>query len=103
MSEASKKKVVDFSLLRRVFFYVKPYRKQFYLSIIMAIVLAFFAPVRPYLIQLTVDRVTRPLGVLHVPEWLRPILVSMDFKNVGQFILNVTIFQVLFLFVETFI
>jgi ATP-binding cassette, subfamily B, multidrug efflux pump len=101
MSEGSKKKVFDFSLLRRVFIYVKPYRRQFYASIVMAIVLAFFAPMRPYLIQLTVDKAVHPLAPMHAPEWLHFILFNIDFNDVGRFILDVTIFQVVFLFIET--
>jgi len=101
MSEAGKKKVFDFSLLRRVFFYVKPYRTQFYASLVMAIVLAFFAPIRPYLIQLTVDKATHPLAAVKAPEWLHWVLFNTNFNDVGRFILNVTIFQVIFLFIET--
>ncbi len=50
------KKLFDFSLLRRLFGFARPYRVQFVLSILLAVLLAVVAPVRPYLIQLTVDR-----------------------------------------------
>lgn len=50
------KKLFDFSLLRRLFGFARPYRVQFMLSILLAVLLAVVAPVRPYLIQLTVDR-----------------------------------------------
>lgn len=49
------KKIFDFGLLRRVFQYAAPYKKRFYISIALAILLALFTPVRPYLIQLTVN------------------------------------------------
>ncbi|RYY19334.1 MAG: ABC transporter ATP-binding protein, partial [Chitinophagaceae bacterium] len=56
MSEKSKgKRLLDFRLLRRVFQYAKPYRKKFYISLVLAIVLAVLSPVRPYLIQLTIN------------------------------------------------
>ncbi|WP_432708269.1 ABC transporter ATP-binding protein [Pedobacter sp.] len=42
-------------LLRRVFQYVKPYRKIFVWSVILTLLLAVMAPVRPYLIKYTVD------------------------------------------------
>ncbi len=51
-----KKVFFDFALLRRVFRYAAPYKKKFYLSIVLAIVLAVITPVRPFLIQLTVDK-----------------------------------------------
>ncbi|WP_169472285.1 ABC transporter ATP-binding protein [Pedobacter hiemivivus] len=43
------------SLLKRVFQYVKPYRKTFILSIVLTILLALIAPARPFLIQHTLD------------------------------------------------
>jgi ATP-binding cassette subfamily B protein len=54
LSEASPKKF-DIAVLRRVFGYAAPYKRKFYLSVILAILLAFITPVRPYLIQLTVN------------------------------------------------
>ncbi|PVD53187.1 antibiotic ABC transporter ATP-binding protein [Terrimonas sp.] len=53
------KKLFDFSLLRRVFSYASPYKKQLYFSIFLAIALAVISPVRPWLIQLTVDKYIR--------------------------------------------
>jgi ATP-binding cassette, subfamily B, multidrug efflux pump len=49
------KKIFDFGLLRRVFKYAAPYKKRFYMSIALAVVLALFTPLRPLLIQLTVN------------------------------------------------
>jgi ATP-binding cassette subfamily B multidrug efflux pump len=50
-----KKNSFDFSLLQRILQFTKPYKKRFVGSIVLAIVLAAFTPVRPFLIQLTVD------------------------------------------------
>ena len=44
------------ALLRRVFRYAAPYKRKFYLSVTLAILLAVITPVRPMLIQLTVNR-----------------------------------------------
>lgn len=99
MSETPKKKVFDFSLLGRVFRFVKPYRWLFYLSIVLAILMAIFAPVRPYLIQLTVDKATGK-AVL-APQWLKALLFGTDLSDATRFIIAVTLFQVVFLFVET--
>jgi len=43
------------SLLKRVFQYVKPYRRIFILSIVLTVLLALIAPARPFLIQHTLD------------------------------------------------
>ncbi len=51
-----KQRFFDLALLRRVFRYAAPYKKKFYLSVTLAILLALVTPVRPMLIQLTVNR-----------------------------------------------
>jgi ATP-binding cassette subfamily B multidrug efflux pump len=43
------------SLLKRIFQYVKPYRRIFIWSVILTILLALVAPVRPFLIKYTLD------------------------------------------------
>lgn len=56
MSEnAAVKKIFDFELLRRVLQYAAPYKKKFYISLALAILLAILSPVRPFLIQLTLN------------------------------------------------
>ncbi|MBS1773360.1 MAG: ABC transporter ATP-binding protein [Bacteroidetes bacterium] len=54
MSEA--KKIFDFRLLRRIFSFAAPYKRGFYFSMLMSVVLAALAPLRPYLIQYSVDK-----------------------------------------------
>ncbi|MEP7259160.1 MAG: ABC transporter ATP-binding protein, partial [Flavitalea sp.] len=49
------KKIFEFSLLRRVLQYAAPYKNRFYISVALSIILAIFSPVRPYLIQLTIN------------------------------------------------
>ena len=95
----AKKKVFDFSLMRRVFKFVKPYRLQFVSSVILAIVLAFITPLRPYLIQLTIDKATGK--EIDTPQFLKWIFYNTDLSDAAKFIIAVTIFQVVFIFVET--
>jgi ATP-binding cassette, subfamily B, multidrug efflux pump len=99
MAKAEKKKVFEVSVLRRVFQFVKPYKKAFYLSLFMAIVMAAFSPIRPYLIQLTVNSAL--MKSVHSPAWLNVFLFGAEKKGVGDFIIAVSIFQVIFLFIET--
>lgn len=49
-------KAVDVHLLKRVFLYVRPYTSVFAWSIVLTISLAVIAPVRPLLIEYTVDK-----------------------------------------------
>lgn len=46
---------LNVGLLKRVFRYVKPYRSTFIWSVILTILLALVAPVRPFLIKYTLD------------------------------------------------
>jgi ATP-binding cassette subfamily B protein len=54
--QPARKKLFNFGLLKRVFQFAAPYKKKFYISLVLAIVLAVAAPVRPYLIQVTVNK-----------------------------------------------
>jgi ATP-binding cassette subfamily B protein len=75
------KKTFDAALLRRVLQFTRPYRKVFIGSIVLAIVLAAFTPVRPYLIQYTVDKFIKG-------------------KNYN-WVIYITVIQIVFLFLET--
>lgn len=50
-----RKKLLDLSVLRKVFGYALPYKNKIYLSIFLSIILAVISPLRPYLIQYTVN------------------------------------------------
>jgi len=78
---APKKTFFDFALLRRVFQYAAPYKKKFYLSIVLAIVLAVITPVRPLLIKLTVD------------DYIS--------NSIGYMLINITLIQVGLILIET--
>lgn len=56
MTKKNTNKKFDLALLRRVLHYASPYKNKFYLSVFLAIVLAVFTPIRPLLIQITVDK-----------------------------------------------
>ena len=47
--------VIDYRVLKRLFIYCKPYISQFYLLVFFTISLSILSPIRPYLVQLTID------------------------------------------------
>ena len=49
------KKIFDFTLLRKVFRFAAPYKKKLYTSIFLSVVLAVISPLRPFLIQYTLN------------------------------------------------
>ena len=75
------KKVFNTGLLRRIFTFAVPYRRSFYMSMFLTVLLAVISPMRPYLIQLTVDKYIA--------------------GQMMQMLITVTIIQVLLLLVET--
>jgi ATP-binding cassette, subfamily B, multidrug efflux pump len=86
---APKKKVFDFSLLRRIFQFAKPYQNKFYGSLLLSVLLAVMAPLRPLLIQITINDGIKNEG-------------HTSFINgPGGFILQVTIIQIVLLLIET--
>ncbi|MBS1566201.1 MAG: ABC transporter ATP-binding protein, partial [Bacteroidetes bacterium] len=101
MSEQpARKKIFNFGLLRRVFRFAKPYRNKFYTSLILSIVLAVIAPIRPWLIQVTVNR-----GISGqtkaAPAWLNRIMDSMGGNDLIKLIVLLTAFQIILLLLET--
>lgn len=76
MSETTvaRKKIFDFSLLKRVFRYAAPYKKKFYISIILAFLLAILAPVRPLLIQKTINEFVSD-GAIDAVIWITVIQI----------------------------
>ncbi|MCW3092040.1 MAG: transporter ATP-binding protein [Ferruginibacter sp.] len=90
MSEPVKvKKVFDYSVLRRVFQFAVPYKNKFYWSLFLAIFLAVISPVRPWLIQLTINKGMQPGAEV----WF--------LKGAAQVIIGITIIQLALLLLET--
>lgn len=96
---SNKKKIFDFTALNRVFQYVRPYRGRFYSSLILSILLALITPLRPWLIQLTVDKATGK--AVHVPGLLQWSVFNADLSDPAHFIFVVTMLQIVLLLVET--
>jgi ATP-binding cassette subfamily B protein len=99
MSSTPPKQIFKGSILRRVFSFVKPYRFVFWTNVLLSIVLAFSTPIRPYLIQATVNAAIGKAMTL--PAWVHWVLPSNAFDTTIQLILSITLFQVLFILFET--
>ena len=83
------KKVFNFSLLKRVFQFASPYKNKFYWSIFLAIFLAIISPIRPWLIQITINKGLQPGSHF----WF--------LKGAGPVIIGITIIQLALLLIET--
>jgi len=81
LANSALKKIFDFDKLKRVFQFAAPYKKRFYLSIVLALLLAVVTAVRPLLVRLTVN------------EYIANSLVRM--------LVVITIIQIVILLIET--
>ncbi len=89
--DVKKKKIFEFSLLGRVFHYASPYKNRLYGSIALSILLAVLAPLRPFLIQLTMNDYIR-----------RGLAPGASIKEkMEALIIWITVIQVLLLLIET--
>ncbi len=79
MSESSPKKF-DIAVLKRVFGYAAPYKRKFFLSVLLAIMLAVITPVRPFLIQLTVDK--------YIAQSIAYMVVNITLIQIGLILLE---------------
>lgn len=65
MAKSVSGKAFDLQLFSRVLKYVKPYRKRFVATGLLTVTLAFLSPIRPWLIQYTVDEtIVKPNSTL---------------------------------------
>jgi ATP-binding cassette subfamily B multidrug efflux pump len=89
--EKKRKKIFDFSLLRRVFHYAAPYKSRLYWSVALAVLLAIVSPLRPWLIQLTINDFIRKGSApnLSVKERMEVMIIWM------------TVWQIVLLLLET--
>ena len=82
MKESKTGKVLDISLLFRVIVFAKPYKKQFIIATISAIILSFLGPIRPMLINYAIDNfiiISDPENLLKITILLIALLFCEGF------------------------
>jgi len=99
MSSNAPKPALKITILKRVFSFVKPYRFIFWTNVLLSIILAFATPVRPYLIQSTVNIAIGKMVAL--PSWVQWFIPNGAFGDVTKLVIAITLFQVAFIIFET--
>src|SRR5688500_6341648 len=89
--KARVKRIFDFRLLRRVLHYAAPYKRRFLISVGLAILLALFSPIRPYLIQITDNDYIKNGSSAEGAAKIR----------MEELVIWITIIQIVFLLVES--
>ncbi|MFN5225331.1 MAG: ABC transporter ATP-binding protein [Bacteroidota bacterium] len=87
------------ALWKKVYAFVVPYRSTWYTAWVLAVIMALAAPVRPYLIQVTLQAAMG--NGIRLPGWLSNLLPAAYAKEVVGFVVMVTVFQLLFILIET--
>jgi ATP-binding cassette subfamily B multidrug efflux pump len=91
---ASKKSFFNTTSLRRVFRYAAPYKGKFYFSVVMAILLAILTPLRPMLIQTTVNK--------YIAGSIEYMVINITLIQVGLIIIE-TIMRFAFSFITAWL
>jgi ATP-binding cassette, subfamily B, multidrug efflux pump len=88
--DVKKKKIFEFSLLGRVFRYAAPYKNRIYGSIALSILLAILAPLRPWLIQVTMNNfIRRGLGPApSLKERMETLIIWVTVLQVGLLLIE---------------
>lgn len=73
------------SLLKRIFQYVKPYRAIFIWSVVLTILLALLAPVRPFLIKYTLDNYILTAKYSGLVSMTITMIVLLVFQSLVQY------------------
>jgi len=75
----------DFSLFKRLIRYTNPYKWTFYFVTVSAILLSFFAILRPYLLQITIDDSIIPKDNDNLVFYITMMLVVLFLEVIFQF------------------
>jgi len=86
-------------LWNKLFSFVTPYRKAWYAALALAVLMALTAPIRPYLIQVTLDAAMGKGITLPTP--LLQLLPSAYLTDIVSFVVFITAFQLIFILIET--
>lgn len=89
----SQKPTGNIQTLKKLMVFLQPYKGRFILSFVLAIVLALMAPVRPYLIQLSIDK--------YMSQDMWQMLVQITWIQIGILLIE-SIFRLLFLYITTY-
>src|SRR6478609_11113671 len=82
--------IIDFKVLRRILQFVSPYKGRFYLIVVLTVFLGILTPIRPYLIQYTLDE-----HVQYGDYW--------NMVNIMLLILGLLIVQSIMQYVHTYV
>ncbi len=100
MPEKSPETKLDLKVFARVYGFVRPYRKYFYLALALSILLAAISPLRGLLIQYTIDKGLKN-ETSGMPLWLNDWFDQVSQSDAVRFIIIISVLQIAILLAET--
>jgi ATP-binding cassette subfamily B protein len=100
MSSAVPKTTFNTTLLKRVYQFVKPYNRYFYIALVLSLLLAAISPLRGLLIQFTIDKGLKN-DSSRIPGWLNQWFDAVSQSDVMKFIIIISMVQIGILIIET--
>ncbi len=79
-------KAFDLQILKRIYTFIIPYKKKFILSVALTFLLAFLSPLRPILIQYTIDHYIMKLDQDGLIKMMFLMLGLLVFQTIVQYV-----------------
>jgi ATP-binding cassette subfamily B protein len=81
----------DFSLLKRIYALAKPYKSKLFIAVALTVLMAFMGPLRPYLIQYTIDKyisLNDTHGLINMSLFIFVLLILQSLMQVWSTVLS---------------
>lgn len=79
-------KAFDKSILKRIYAFTRPYKGKFYLSVFLTLLLAGLSPIRPWLIQNTIDNYVVKLDLHGLNRMMIIMVALLIFQTTVQYL-----------------
>lgn len=84
--DKNKGKVFDWQVLKQLFAYVKPYKGKFYLLIVLTFLVAVLGPLKPFIIQRTIDNYVAAGDYQGLVNMIILLVALLVFQSIAQYL-----------------
>lgn len=78
--------IIDFKVLKRIMDFVTPYRSRFWMVVLLTVLLGILGPLRPFLIQYTLDHDVATGNYKGLVDIMIILMVLLGIQSVAQYI-----------------
>jgi ATP-binding cassette, subfamily B, multidrug efflux pump len=84
--QVSSGNIIDWSVLKRLMRFVRPYKGRFYLVVFLTIAIGLLSPIRPFLIQYTLDKDVAVGNYAAMAQMIALLFVLLIIQSIAQYI-----------------